>query len=266
MCVMRTFTPTPENTAGGLGALRPYLPVLGGFVILLASVFGLAARTAPDGPAPTADAQPAQLPTPRIQDVTGACTYDPAFEPIADMTPFTQGPVKGDPDAAVQVVKVFDPNCPHCRQLSETLDAFIADNGDDVAYYYVAYPLRQQSLGQIVALKMAEEQSDELFFELMHAMFQRQDQTWGMTLPEIRETVESVGMDGQAFEETLTDPETLRPYLEEIEATANAVNGAFAREDGGISVPKLAVNGRVVESTYASYSERCLSEFVAQNE
>ena len=161
---------------------------------------------------------------------------------------------------------MFDPNCPHCRSLSETLDAFIAENRDDARYHYVAYPLRQESLGQIVALKMAEEQSDELFFELMHEMFRRQDATWGMTLPELRETVEAVGMDGAAFEATLTDQDRLRGYLDEVEATANAVTDAFAREDGGMSVPKLAVDGRVVESTYASYSGRCLSEFIAQAE
>ena len=163
---------------------------------------------------------------------------------------------------------MFDPNCPHCKNLSETLDAFVAENPDAARFYYVPYPLRQQSLGQIVALKLAEEEGR--FFELVDEMFARQDATWGMTLDELVEAVNAVGMDGAAFA-ALLDPDNpnhdearLRAILSEVEADAGAVTEAFAREDGGISVPKLAVEGRVVASTYASYSERCLEEFIQQ--
>ena len=263
--------PTPRRRAApepsGVGALRPYYALLGVFVILLAGTFGLAAQTAPDDAdafaTPASDGPPA-VPTPRIQDVTGACTYDAAYEPITDLSPFMTGPMRGNPDAAVTVVEVFDPNCPHCRELGEVLEPFAAENPEAAAYYYVPYPLRQQSLGQIIALKMAEERGDAVFFELMEEMFARQDATWGMTVPELRATVEAVGMDGQAFEDTLNDEDALRGYLQQIEATANAVGESFAREDGSLSVPKLAINGRIVESTYASYSARCLGEFVSQ--
>lgn len=258
--------PAPDRR--GLAALRPYVPILGGFAILLAGTFGLAAQSAPDEAegltAQAASGEPPAVPTPRIQDVTGACTYDAAFAPIEDLSPFTQGPALGDADAGVTVVKVFDPNCPHCRELSETLDAFIAENPTGARYYYVPFPLRQQSLGQVIALKVAQQEGR--FFELMHEMFERQDATWGMTMPELVATVDAVGMDGAAFEAMLNDEAQLQGYLTQIQAESEAVGEAFTNADGGLSVPKLAINGRVVESTYASYSERCLAEFIAQAE
>ncbi len=256
----RRVDPEPE----GVGALRPYGLVLGGFAVLLLSTFGLASR------AGAAQASPGQntavqgvpsVPTPRIQDVTGSCDYDPEFELITDMSSFTDGPVLGNPNSDVTVVKVFDPNCPHCKDLSETLDSFIAENGESARFYYVPYPLRQQSLGQIVALKLAEEEGK--FFDLMHEMFERQDQSWGMTLPELVATVTAAGMNGADFEALLNDQESLQPILDEVQADADAVNTAFATSEGGISVPKLAINGRVAASTYAAYSGRCLSEFIA---
>lgn len=246
----------------GVGALRPYAAVLGGFAVLLASTFGLAARADGAQPAPVQVEGVAATPPPRIQDVTGACTYDPGYEPIDDLSPFTSGPYLGSADATVTVVKIFDPNCPHCRELSDTMDNVIEENEDAARYYYVPYPLRQQSLGQVVALKLAA--GEGRFFDLMKEMFNRQDASWGMTLPELVETVEAVGMDGDALEALLNDQEAIQPILEQIQADADAVNAAFTSPTGGISVPKLAINGNVVEPTYASYSERCLAKFIAE--
>ncbi|WP_420454719.1 vitamin K epoxide reductase family protein [Rubrivirga sp.] len=254
--------PAPRRAApepAGFAALRPYVPVLGGFAVLLAATFGLAART--DGAAQAADAD-TLLPPRRIEDVTGACTYDADYLPIDDMTPFTQGPSLGDPGAAVTVVEVFDPNCPHCRELSEVLHPFIEENPDAAQYFFMPHPLRQESIGQVVALKVA--QREGRFFELMDEMFRRQDATWGMTMPELVETLEAVGMDGAAFEAMLKDDAQLQGFLTQIQADAEAVTEAFTSQSGRMSVPKLAINGRVVESTYASYSERCLAEFVAE--
>ncbi len=257
--------PAPRRAApepAGFAALRPYAVVLGGFVVLLAATFGLAART--DGGGASAQAADAEtlLPPRRIEDVTGACSYDADYLPIADMSPFTQGPSLGDPDAAVTVVEIFDPNCPHCRELGDVLHPFIEENPESGRYFFMPHPLRQESVGQVVALKVA--QREGRFFELMDEMFRRQDASWGMTMPELVETVEAVGMDGPAFQAVLEDPDQLQGFLTEIQAEAAAVTEAFTSQSGRMSVPKLAINGRVVESTYASYSARCLAEFVAE--
>ena len=256
--------PTPRRAgpeARGLGALRPYTTILGGFAVLFLGTFALAARTAPDAQASGLAATPVSGPTPSIQDVTGACEYDPSFSPIADLGPFTTGPSMGNPDAEVTVVKVFDPNCPHCRDLAETLDPYIAENPETARYFFVPFALRQESVGQVVALKLAQREGK--FFELMHAMFERQDATWGMTQDELVEAVGSVGMDGAAFQRALENPDTIRPLLEETQRQSEAVTAAFTNNEGGLSVPKLAFNGRVVAPTFASYSPRCFSEFIA---
>ena len=246
--------------ATGVAALRPYLPILAGFAVLLFGAFAVAPEAA-GGPDEARAEFAAAGPT-RIEQVTGACSFDPAFEPVADLSALTTGPYKGGADADVVVVKVFDPNCPHCRQLSETVDAVVAENLETARFYYVPYPLRQQSLGQVIALKVAQQEGR--FFELMQEMFGRQDQTWGMTMEELVASVNAVGMDGAAVEALLADEDRLQPVLAQIQAEADAVNAAFAKPDGGMSVPKLAVNGNVVESTYASYSERCLNQFIAE--
>ena len=256
--------PTPRrratSEAAGLAALRPYAVVLGGFVVLLASTFGLAARTNGDAVAGTGDVPP--TPQRSIQDVTGACTYDADYLPIEDMTPFMQGPWRGNPDSPVKVVEVLDPNCPHCRELSDVVGPFIDENPDSAQYFFVPYPLRQESVGQVIALRMAAEQ--DKFFEVLDEMFRRQDTSWGMTMPELVATLNAVGMDGSAFEATLQDDTQLQGYLSAIQTEAEAVTEAFTSQSGRLSVPKLAINGRIVESTYASYSERCLSEFISE--
>ena len=252
-----------EAEPRGLGALRPYATVLTGFAVLLVGTFALAARTAPEASASGLAATPASSngPAPNIQDVTGACTYDDKFEPITDLGPFTTGPSLGNPDAGVTVIEIFDPNCPHCRDLAETIEPYIAENPESARYFMVPFALRQESVGQVVALKLAQREGK--FFDLMHAMFERQDATWGMTLPEIVEAASSVGMDGAALQRALENPATIQPLLEQTQAQSAAITQAFTDSEGRLSVPKLAFNGRVVAPTYASYSPRCFSEFIA---
>ena len=255
--------------AGPSVGLRPYVPILGVFALLLAADVVLATRAGAEvtppvaAPAPSiaAVAQQSRAAAPPPDD-GGACTYDPAAARIADLSPFTDGPYKGSPDAPVTVVKVFDPNCPHCRTLSAALDPVVAEHGDAARFFYVAYPLRQSSLAQVIALKVAEREGR--FFELVDEMFARQDAQWGMSLPEIVASVDAAGMDGAAFQALLNDEAQVQPLLERVQAQAQAVQATFAGPDGGMSVPKLVVDGRLVQSTTASYSPRCLAEFVTE--
>lgn len=259
----------PRAKAGtdrrGLAALRPYVPLLGLFIVLLGADLALASRSADAEPAASGPAallpngQSGVTPTP---DVSGACTYSTDIGPIADLSPFTTGPSKGDPDAPVTVIEILDPNCPHCRDLSATMEPVVAANLERARFFYVPYPLRPTSVGQVVALKLAAREGR--FFELLDEMFRRQDATWGMTLDELVAAVDAVGMDAAAFRATLEDEAQLQPLLDQIQTEANAVQEAFAMPDGGISVPKLAINGQVVAPTNASYSPRCLNEFIAE--
>ncbi|MDT0630722.1 vitamin K epoxide reductase family protein [Rubrivirga sp. S365] len=261
--------PPRRALAGGSPSLQPYIPILGVFALLLAADVVLAGRVQASIPTPTAAPAPniaavaaqnrAAAPPP---DTGGACSYDPQFAPLTDLSTFTSSPYKGSPDAPVTVVEVFDPNCPHCKALAESMEPVVAEHGDEATFYYVAYPLRQSSLAQTIALKVAAREGR--FFELLDEMFARQDATWGMSVPEIVASVNAAGMDGAAFQALLNDEARVQPILAQIEVEAKAVQAAFTAPDGGLSVPKLAINGRVVQSDYASYSPRCLGEFITE--
>ena len=261
--------PGAAASATGLAALRPYAPIVGLFVILLGADVVLAQRGGAAAE-PTGEKIPLnQLAAASAQagaqldpeNTAGECTYDANYQPLANFDAFTDGLSEGPADAAAKVVEVFDPNCPHCAALGRSIDAVVAESPEAAEYFYVPYPLRETSLGQVVALKMAE--AEGKFFELKNEMFRRQDTSWGMTLPELVSTVEAVGMDGAAFEQTLKDQDALQPFLDAVQEDVDAVNAAFAGPDGGLSVPKLAINGRVIAPTNASYSPRCIQEFIA---
>lgn len=264
----------------GMAALRPYLPLLGLFVVLLAATVVHAragaervaeadASTAAPGTAPlpgaTAGAAPGAAPgtTPAAAETPydpSACAFDPAIAPIADTSPFTSGPFKGTAGAPVEIIEIFDPNCPHCKDLMQILHPVVEANLERVRFYPVAYPLRPQSVGQVAALTLAQREGK--YFELVDEMMRRQDATWGMTLPEIEAAVQAVGMNPQTVAATLQDQARVQPLLEMIQAQAASVGSAFATADGSISVPKLAINGRVVQASYASYTDRCLQQFI----
>ena len=188
-----------------------------------------------------------------------SCGYDPDIEPIANMAPFTTGPYTGSADDnAVQIVEIFDPNCPHCRDLADVLEPIEAAEAGRARFYSVPYPLRPQSVAQVIALKVA--QRDGKFLPLMAEMFRRQDQTWGMSVPELVQTLDAVGMDGAAFQAMLEDQAQLQPLLTQVQADAAAVGTAFASHDGGISTPRLAIDGRVVKFT--SYTPECFAQLI----
>jgi uncharacterized membrane protein/thiol-disulfide isomerase/thioredoxin len=246
----------------GAAALRPYLPLFGVFAVLLGGLVVLAnnstARAEGADNPPTAEAGE----TPLITVPEGTCAYDPNMEPIADMAPFTSGPYKGSADATVTVVEIFDPNCPHCRDLAESLEPVIEEYGDRARFYMVPFPLRPQSVGQTIALKLATREGK--FQDLVDEMFRRQDNQWGMTVEELVETVNAVGMNGAAMQALFEDQARAQPLLDEVAAESELVSAAFALPNGQISVPKVAINGHVVASTISSYSADCMGQFIEE--
>ena len=262
--------PAPRR---GLKALRPYAPILGAFALLVIADVAWASRS--EAAAPAAEAAAGPLGSGALPPATGAaaaltgataapaetCGFDPTIAPIADMAPFTTGPFEGSPDAsAVTVVEIFDPNCPHCRDLAEILAPIKVTEAARARFYVVPYPLREQSVAQVVALKAAEREGK--FAALVEEMFRRQDQNWGMPLPELVATLDAVGMDGAAFQTTLQNPTALQPLLAQVQASAAAVGTAFASRDGGISTPRVAVGNRVVLGT--SFTPDCMARLIGE--
>ena len=261
--------PAPRT---GVAALRPYAPLLGIFLVLVVADVALARRSTAEAP------QAASLGlngAPGVAPINGAaivgtatdpaavCTFDPNIAPIADLSPFTSGPFEGSADAdAVTVVEIFDPNCPHCRDLAEVLEPLKAELADRARFYTVAYPLREQSVAQVIALNLAQREGK--YQPLVDEMFRRQDNTWGMSLPELVTTLNAVGMDGAAFQAQIEDNAKLQPLLTEVQNNATAVGDAFKSRDGGISTPRVAIGNRVILGTPQAYTADCFKELIAQ--
>ena len=257
---IRHSAPPPSRSE----ALRPYAVLAGLFAVLLVADVALAGGEAPEAVADAAASgetpdtrvdAPASLAPP----LPAGCAYDPQFAPIGDLSAFTNNPSKGT--GPVTVIDVFDPNCPHCRALHEEMAPVVAANLDKATFYYVPFPLKPPSVGQAAAFVLAQREGK--FFELMDAFFERQDNTWGMTIDELRDTANSVGLDGPSLIATLQDEGEFESIRQQIQANSDAVQRAFAAPGGGISVPKLAVNGRIVAPTEESYSAECLNQFIA---
>ena len=61
---------------------------------------------------------------------------------------------------------------------------------------------------------------------------------------------------------TLEDQEMVQPYLDMVSEDADAVRDYLSAPDGGISTPKLVINGRVVANTNATLTEGCLTQLI----
>ena len=258
----RHSAPPPPRAA----AVRPYAVAAGAFAVLLAADVALAGDPAPEAPengnaqaSGESDREEGAPPTTLTPTLPSGCAYDPQFGPVANLEPFLDNPSKGT--GPVQVVEIFDPNCPHCRDLHETMRGVIQDNAGAATFYSVAYPLRQPTVAQATSLYWANDR--ERYFELKDQMFERLDASWGMELDELRDAANAVGLDGPSMVASLqnaADDAAMQGYLAEVQEDAEAVQAALNNQ---ISTPKLIINGRIVAPTAEAYTERCLNQFIA---
>ena len=121
-------------------------------------------------------------------------------------------------------------------------------------------PLRPSAIGQAASLAWARE--SDAYFGLVDQFFARLDASWGMTPEELREAANEVGLDGPSLIATLEDQEMVQPYLDMVSEDADAVRDYLSAPDGGISTPKLVINGRVVANTNATLTEGCLTQLI----
>src|SRR5690606_24908204 len=139
-------------------AAKPFTVLAAVFVVLIAADVVFAGRLLEDAPAtaegpagflPPETQRTAQnlppapergLPAVTIGDPAVQCAYDEEHPVIQDLTPFTDGPYRGSADAPVRVIDIFDPNCPHCRDLAASIAPVEEAMGDKARFYYVAYP------------------------------------------------------------------------------------------------------------------------------
>jgi protein-disulfide isomerase len=170
-------------------------------------------------------------------------------------------PHEGADDAPVTFVEIFDPNCPHCKTLWETVNEEFKEAHPQTRFYMVPYPLWDFSLGQVAALRLSREEGR--FPQMVEQLFTRQAGR-GMTLDQVVEAASAAGVNGPNLRRQLTDNVTLDPLLQQILAHRDYVTGAVT-PDRSMSVPKVLINGRVLApDPQWGYTRECLDRLITE--
>lgn len=167
--------------------------------------------------------------------------FDMHVDPFADNLSklhLDGSPSKGPADAKVTVVEFADFECPHCRELYESLEGIEAKY-PQVRFVYKNFPLTQihpwAETGAIGA-RCAYQQSPEAFWKVHNAIFDDQD----VIAPEniwdkLVSYASQAGLNADTFKACLSSPGAQKAVdAEHAEGVALGVN----------STPTVYVNGR----------------------
>jgi predicted DsbA family dithiol-disulfide isomerase len=81
----------------------------------------------------------------------------------------------GSADAPIKVIEFTDLECPFCRRFQNTLNDALRTHGDQVAYFFVHYPLSQHKLAYPAARAAECANRQDVFKPFVDAIFQKQD-------------------------------------------------------------------------------------------
>lgn len=197
-------------------------------------------------PAPASTAQQAAL----ASSDPSACRLDTQKGAVEDWPSLInmQDPMTGASDAEVTIIEYFDPNCPHCADFHDTIEALQAEYGASVRFVHKPFPLRASSLPEIEALYAAAQEGK--FSAMVKAQFERQG-PGGITERDLRTIAEEIGMDPDALMSRVQS-QTYRTLI--------LRDRQRAMEIGVSSTPTVLVNGHFV----ASRSEECMRTFIEE--
>lgn len=158
-------------------------------------------------------------------------------------------PVLGNPDAAVKVAMFKDFLCPHCATFSETVFPPLKsefDGNDDVAFYYVDFPVMPGAEGIAAVAECVYQQSNDAFWDVYPVLMRSQDQLRAGRTAALEIAGEyAAGIDREQLAECSEDPATL--------AVVRA-DGAMAAAAGATGTPSVFVNGRQVNNSVSAIS------------
>jgi protein-disulfide isomerase len=169
--------------------------------------------------------------------------FDMSADPYADNRAkiHVEGsPAKGPADAAVAVVEFADFECPHCRELYETLKV-IETKYPQIRVVYKNFPLNQiHPWAETAAIggRCAFEQSPEAFWKVHDSIFDNQDvisteNVWDKLVTFASEA----GLNADTFKACLSSPDAQKAVeADHAEGVALGVN----------STPTVYVNGRPI--------------------
>ncbi|NOZ09001.1 MAG: vitamin K epoxide reductase family protein [FCB group bacterium] len=213
-------------------------------------------ETTVDGSQSKNDTEKAPAPVETVEEPSKpaaetVCEYHKTLEPVEEWELQIQArdPYKGDPNAEVVVFEYFDPNCPHCKLLHETMESVEEKYGASVQFIYKPFPLWSYSIPQIQALYLASDAHK--FFEMLDRQFELQEHGKGLTPEQLGAIADEIGMDGNALMQQLKKKKYARLVLAQRKS---------ARSIGIRSAPVVMINGKFIASN--SRTEDCLSWFI----
>lgn len=180
------------------------------------------------------------------------CVFNTEIAPVEDLSVLIdeRDPQTGNPDGAVTVIEIFDPNCPHCKSLHPIMKSLVAQYGETVRFVYkpIWLPQFRASIVQNAVLFAANQEGK--FSEMLDLQFEGQ-QRGGLTGAQLKELAARVGMDAEAMEQRINEG-----YYDDLIERGNKQ----VVEVGVSSVPTVLINGRFVSKH--SRSEACLGQFI----
>jgi protein-disulfide isomerase/uncharacterized membrane protein len=176
-----------------------------------------------------------------------ACQLDLQKDPV-DVSGLvnSQDLSRGASAADVTVIEYFDPNCPHCKAVHETMKTLVSEHGDDVRFVFKPFPLRGTSLPELQALYVADRQGK--FAEMLDAQYAHQSPS-GIDVSDLRAIAEEIDMPPDALLSPVENDEYRQRVLEER---------TRALKLGIESTPTILVNGHFV----GSRSLECMQTFI----
>jgi protein-disulfide isomerase len=145
-------------------------------------------------------------------------------------------PRRGPADAPLQVVVFSDFECPYCRRFAETLEGLREELGEQIAIYYLHFPLPQHPNALRAAHAAVAAQNQGRFWQYHDLLFANQARLQstddvGALLVEL---AEEAGLDLEAFRRDLADAAVNQRPLEERDT---------GRAAGVNSTPTIFING-----------------------
>ena len=146
-------------------------------------------------------------------------------------------PAKGPADPAITVVEFADFQCPHCRELYDTLKV-METKYPQIRFIYKNFPLQMHPWAETAAIggRCAFEQSPQAFWKVHDSIFENQDvisteNVWDKLVA----FASDAGLNADTFKACLSSPDAQKAVeAERAEGVALGVN----------STPTAFVNGR----------------------
>lgn len=235
---------------------KPYAFALAGLLVLAAADVALFSDRVEDPLSTQVAASGDGLVRPTADRLADVCILDNeaqdlrVFDLIANNRRIIS---EGGGEGAARAIKVFDPNCPHCKTMHAMLEEALPQTGESLRIYYQPIALWDFSTPQIQAFYLAQDAGREQFLGMLD--LQMESPLRPIPVDTLVAFANRVGMDGEAMR---TQIQTGR-YRDLI-----AQDRALMAGSGVNSVPRLYIEGKLMANTSATWTPECIQYLAEQ--